>query len=51
MWYNKMEEINHFRKEKTALKVCQACQLIEMYNNYKQVFSDKPGKVRNYQCN
>ena len=44
----KIEEIRTFQREKTnaQLTVQQAEQLKEVYNRYKHVFSDTPGKVR-----
>lgn len=52
MWYEKMEEIKQFQKEKPKLQLGldQANQLIEIYTKYRNVFLDKPGRVKNYQC-
>ena len=52
LWQEKLEEIRTFQREKTntQLTVQQAEQLIEVYNRYKHVFSNTPGKVRDYQC-
>ena len=53
LWHEKIEEIRTFQREKTnaQLTVQQAEQLIDVYNRYRHVFSDTPGKVRDYyQC-
>ena len=32
------------------IPIHQANRLIRVYEKYKSVFSDEPGKVKNYQC-
>ena len=52
LWNDKIDEIRTFQREKTNanLNNTQIEQLIEVYNRYRHVFSDTPGKVRGYQC-
>ena len=38
------------RETNAQLTIQQAEQLIDVYNRYRHVFSDTPGKVRDYQC-
>ena len=52
LWSQKIQEIKDFRcgitREK--LPIHQANKLISIYEKYRSVFSDEPGKVKNYQC-
>ena len=52
LWNNKIDEIRTFQREKTNanLNNAQIEQLIEVYNRYRHVLPDTPGKVRGYQC-
>ena len=52
LWNEKINEIRTFKREKTSAKLTeeQVEQLINVYNRYRHVFSDTPGKVRDYQC-
>lgn len=49
MWYDKVEEIHQFQREKPKLQVNwdQVNQLTEIYTKYRQVFLDKQGRVKN----
>ena len=47
LWHDKINEIRNF---KCGITDVQREQLIEVYNRYRHVFSDTPGKVRGYQC-
>ena len=52
LWAQKIQEIRNFRcggtKEKLTEK--QINNLIQIYEKYRTVFSDEPGKIKNYQC-
>ena len=52
LWSQKIQEIRDFRSGITGerLTINQANKLINIYNKYKSVFSDEPGKVKNFQC-
>ena len=52
LWSQKIQEIRDFRGgiTKERLPIHQANQLIKIYERYRSVFSDEPGKVKNYQC-
>ena len=52
LWSQKIQEIRDFRSgiNREKLPNTQANQLIQIYERYRSVFSDEPGKVRNYQC-
>ena len=52
LWQSKLEEIREFQREKTygQINKIQAENLIQIYNKYKHVFSNAPGKVKGYQC-
>ena len=52
LWQSKLEEIREFQREKTygQISKIQAENLIQIYNKYKHVFSNAPGKVKGYQC-
>ena len=52
LWSQKIQEIRDFRSGITGEKLTfyQANKLINIYNKYKSVFSDEPGKVKNFQC-
>ena len=52
LWQSKLEEVREFQREKTCRQVSkvQAENLIQIYNKYKHVFSNAPGKVKGYQC-
>ena len=52
MWLEKLEEIREFQRTKARGQIseAQAERLITVYNNYRHIFSNAPGKVRNYQC-
>ena len=49
VWQNNIKEDQRFQKEKTGLNLNaeQTNKLISIYNKYKHVFSDMPGKVIN----
>ena len=47
LWRDKINEIRTF---KCDISDVQKEKLINVYNRYRHVFSDTPGKVRNYQC-
>ena len=52
LWSVKMQEIRDFQCGTTNEKIPihQANRLIRVYEKYKSIFSDEPGKVKNYQC-
>ena len=52
LWRCKLEEIKNFQQEKTGVKLSkgQVEKLISIYNKYRHIFSDAPGKVKGYQC-
>ena len=52
LWSSKLEEIRNFQREEQdpQISVQQAEELISIYNRYKHIFSDAPGKVKDYQC-
>ena len=52
LWYSTLEEIRAFQRERTDQWISerQAENLIEIYNKYKYIFSNAPGKVKGYQC-
>ena len=52
LWKKKLEEIRQFQYEKTEAKLTkqQVENLIRIYEKYRHVFSEAPGKVKNYQC-
>ena len=52
MWLEKLEEIRDFQKMKARglISETQVEQLITVYNNYRHIFSNAPGKIKNYQC-
>ena len=51
LWSQKIQEIRDFRGgiTKERLPIHQADKLIKIYERYRSVFSDEPGKVKNYQ--
>ena len=51
LWNEKINEIRNFKREKTSAKLTegQVEQLINVYSRYRHVFSDTPGKVKDYQ--
>ena len=52
LWLSKLEEIRNFQREgqDKQISVHQAEELINIYNRYRHIFSDAPGKVKDYQC-
>ena len=52
LWNKKLEDIRHFRgtQDGNPLTTQEVEELIKIYNKYRHVFSDQPGKVRGYQC-
>ena len=52
LWAQKIQEIRNFRcgNTKEKLSVQQTNNLIRIYEKYRTVFSDEPGKIKNYQC-
>ena len=52
LWNEKLEEIHKLKKEKENAQLTeeQVEKLINVYNKYRHMFSDTPGKVKNYQC-
>ena len=52
LWHRKLEEIRQFRgtQDGNPLTEQEVERLIRIYNRYRHVFSDQPGKVRGYQC-
>ena len=52
LWNEKIKEIRQFRSTKrdNSPNPDQIEMLINIYNRYRHVFSDIPGKVKNYQC-
>ena len=52
LWSSKLEEIRQFQREgrEQQISVHQAEDLINIYNKYRHIFSDAPGKVKDYQC-
>ena len=52
LWNQKLEEIRQFRGAQNGnhLTTQEVEKLISIYNKYRHVFSDRPGKVRGYQC-
>ena len=51
IWSNKLEEIRQFQREvrDQPISAHQAEDLIKIYNQYRHIFSDAPGKVKDYQ--
>ena len=52
LWSSKLEEIRTFQREgqDQRISMFQAEDLIDIYNRYRHVFSNAPGKVKDYQC-
>ena len=52
MWQRKIEEIMEFqgRQAQETISVEEKYQLIEIYNRYRTVFSESPGKAKNFLC-
>ena len=52
LWSVKIQEIRDFQcgSNNDKIPVHLADRLIRIYEKYKAVFSDEPGKVKNYQC-
>ena len=52
LWMEKLEEIKKFQTARVdrILTDEQIAKLIQIYNKYRHVFSDTPGKVKNFQC-
>lgn len=50
LWQEKLEEIQNFESNKMEISLNQKQLLINIYNKHRQVFSSKPGKVKDYQC-
>ena len=52
LWEAKIEEIRQFQSSNRTKSPSpgQLEKLITIYNKYRHVFSDLPGKVKNYQC-
>ena len=52
IWQEKIEEIIEFqnRQAPEIITVEQKQQLIKIYDKYKSVFSDSPGKAKNFLC-
>ena len=52
LWSVKIQEIRDFQcgTNNEKIPVHLADRLINVYEKYKSVFSDEPGKVKNYQC-
>ena len=52
LWLEKLEEIREFQRTKARGQIteAQAERLITVNNNYRHIFSNAPGKVKNYQC-
>ena len=52
LWQQKIQEIRDFQCHNTTerLEENQLNQLVDIYEKYRAVFSDEPGKIRNYQC-
>ena len=52
LWSSKLEEIRTFQREgqDQQISIHQAEELINIYNRYRHIFSDAPGKVKDYQC-
>ena len=52
LWREKLQEVHTFKHDKTNAPITdtQVETLIGIYNEYRHVFSESPGKVENYQC-
>ena len=52
LWLEKLEEIREFQRTKARGQIseAQAERLITVYNNYRHIFWNALGKVKNYQC-
>ena len=52
IWQEQIEEIIEFqnRQAPEIISVEQKQQLIKIYNKYKSVFSESPGKAKNFLC-
>ena len=52
LWEEKIREIRQFQStdKNKSPSSGQLNRLITIYNKYRHVFSDLPGKVKNYQC-
>ena len=52
LWLEKINEIREFQTNKNSHELTceQRDQLIQIYYQYRHVFSDTPGKIKNFQC-
>ena len=52
LWSSKLDEIRNFQREEQdpQISVQQSEELIRIYNRCKHIFSDAPGKVKDYHC-
>ena len=51
LWNSKLQEIREFKHQGTDNFTAEQVEdLITIYKKYKHVFSEEPGKVKNYQC-
>ena len=52
LWREKLQEILSFQGKglKEEVSVEQKQNLIDIYNKYRSVFSDSPGKAKNFMC-
>ena len=52
LWVEKIDEIRAFQTNNInhVLTYEQRENLIQIYNRYRHVFSDTPGKIKNFQC-
>ena len=52
LWVEKINEIRAFQTNNInhVLTYEQRENLIQVYNRYRHVFSDTPGKIKNFQC-
>ena len=52
MWKQKLQEIRDFQTNHSGMKISdlQVDQMTKIYEKYRHVFSNKPGKARNFCC-
>lgn len=52
LWHIKLKEIMNFQNKPNEIPLSskQLLQLADIYNQFRHVFSEHPGKARNFQC-
>jgi transposase InsO family protein len=49
-WGVRMSEIMNFKSKTESLNIDQNCKLVDLFCKYKDVFSNKPGKAKDFVC-